>query len=105
MKKLTIGVDKIQRIITEKEIKNLKNQNTCSFCGIDISHASHFHFNNDQWNKSCSLCYYSENLDKLIAMNKGDLIFMPEISQVELFGLLRMIWNISDLYNKFIYQI
>jgi hypothetical protein len=100
MSNLIIGVDKKQKKITEKEIKILKNEEKCQFCSIDISHSSHFHFKEEVWYKSCSLCYYTEHLDKLIAQKKGDLIFMPEISQIELFGLMRMIWNISDLYQK-----
>lgn len=97
MKSLTIGVDKEQRKITEKEKKDLDKENNCSFCGIDISHSSYYHYK-EKWHKSCSLCYYTEHLDKLIAMKKGDLIFMPEISQVELFGIMRVIWYISDIY-------
>jgi hypothetical protein len=99
MKGLIINVDKDNKIIDDKSKKSLINSIKCNFCGISTTIKKHNHFKNDGWFNSCSLCYYTENLDKLISMNKGDLIFLPEISQVELFGILRMCWQISYLQN------
>jgi len=100
MSNLIIGVKTHQNTISEKESKLLKNENKCFFCGISTEHSSFEHFKADKWHNSCSLCYYTEHLDILIAQNKGFLIFMPEISQIELFGIMRMIWHISSLYKE-----
>lgn len=100
MKGLMIGVKKNTQKISEKEIKSIKNTDNCNFCGISTKKTNHYHLKAGTWYNSCSLCYYTENLDTLISMNKGDLIFLPEISQVELFGILRMIWFIEYLHDK-----
>jgi hypothetical protein len=99
---LMIGVNKSQKIITNKEknIVDKKDLKKCHFCGVNINKYFHYHYKNEIWTKSCSLCYYSENLDDLIAMNKGFLVFIHEIDQVEIFNLLRMIWLVRELYNN-----
>jgi hypothetical protein len=101
-RKLMINVDRFKKEITEKEknIVDKTNNNKCAFCGINTNKYSHYHYKNDTWHNSCSLCYYSENLDNLIALNKGKIAFIPEIDQEELFNLLRMIWFVKELYNN-----
>ncbi len=99
MKDLVIGVKTYSNKISDKENKKLNNKK-CNFCGISTENNKYSHLKNEEWFNSCSLCYYTEHLDSLVSMNKGDLIFLPEISQVELFGILRMIWFVEYLYNK-----
>lgn len=100
--KLILNVDRLKKEITEKEQKEAdkKSNKKCTFCGININKYSHYHYKNDIWQKSCSLCYYNEHLDNLIAMNKGTIAFIPEIEQEELFNLIRMIWFVKELYNN-----
>lgn len=100
--KLMIGVDRHKKIITEQEKKIVDKNDTkkCHFCGINTNKHSHYHYKNDKWVKSCSFCYYNEHLDNLVAMNKGFIVFIHEIEQVELFNELRMIWLIKELYNN-----
>ena len=102
-KKLMLNVYRSKKEITEKEKKQVdsKSNKKCAFCGININKYSHYHYKNNAWHKSCSLCYYNEHLDNLIALNKGTIAFIPEIDQEELFNLIRMIWFFELLYNSF----
>lgn len=99
---ISIDVSRFKPQINEKEKKELDNKNIteCPFCGVNIKNYSHYHFKNDKWYKSCSFCYYTENIDKLIAMNKGDFIFLNEMSQVDLFNILRHIYFLDYLYKN-----
>jgi len=97
-----IDVSRFKPEITEKEKTELDNKNIkeCPFCGINIEKHSHYHFKNNKWYKSCSYCYYSENIDNLIAMNKGDFIFLNDISQTDLFNILRHIYYLDYLQKN-----
>lgn len=77
----------------------VKKEKKCSFCGISIEKYSHSHFKDEEYYSSCSLCYYVEHLDELRTLKNGSIIMMPEITQVELFSILRMIWFIEQLEN------
>lgn len=100
-KNLILGVNKKQLKISKEEKFNLdKKEKKCNFCGINTEKYGHYLNKNGEWNNACSLCYYSENLDELIAMDKGSIVFINEISQVEIFGLMRMIWYIKELYKN-----
>jgi hypothetical protein len=89
----------INRNNTNKGILNspTKKEKKCNFCGITIEKYSHFHLKDGINYSSCSLCYYVEHLDELKTLKNGSIIMMPELTQVELFSILRMIWFIEQL--------
>lgn len=99
---ILIDVSRFKPVITDKEKKDIDNKkiDQCPFCGVNIEKHYHYHFKNEKWYKSCSFCYYSENIDKLIAMNKGDFIFLNDMSQVDLFNTLRQIYFVEYLHKS-----
>lgn len=100
MKKLIFSVSRKKIKVTDVMIKKVSDQKKCYFCGIDIQKFSHIHEREYECHKSCSMCYYVENLDKMKSLNKGSIILLPELSQIEVFSLVRMISFLSSLENK-----
>lgn len=99
---ISIDVSRFKPYITEKEKNDVdsKKNDQCPFCGVNIEEHSHYHYKNEKWYKSCSFCYYAENIDKLVAMNKGDFIFLNDISQVDLFNILRQIYLLEYIHKN-----
>ena len=94
MKELILSINKnseLLKSITEKKSKK------CDFCNIPTEKYSHTHIKDGDIHTSCSLCFYSEHLDELKTLKNGSIIMMPELTQVELFSLLRMIWYMESL--------
>ena len=92
MNKLILSVTKSpEKDITEAiKIKILKKTNhCCSACGIDIADYHHFHEDDNKVVALCALCYYPLHLDKIVAKNPGQIILLPEMSQIELNAMLR----------------
>lgn len=96
--KLLLSVDRDKELGSKKIIK----KDTCSFCNIKMGEYSKNIIKNNEAHEACSLCFYTENLDKITTIEKGTIILLPEISQVELFSILRMSWFIESIEDKLI---
>lgn len=96
---LVISVEREKKEIDKKRLALLEKECNCYFCGIDITNDRNIHYRDkDQEHyASCSLCYYTEHIDKVIAINKGNMILMPEITQIELNNIIRMIWYLESI--------
>lgn len=66
-----------------------KQNNKCAACNISVLDYSIFHFENNKVLALCPLCYYPLHLDKIVSKNPGDIILLPELSQIELNATLR----------------
>jgi len=85
---VTKGIEKdINEATRTKALK--KNKESCAACGINISDYHHFHEENNKVTALCPLCYYPMHLDKIVAKNPGQIILLPEMSQIELNAMLR----------------
>jgi hypothetical protein len=102
MKNLSLSINRNNDHNSTEEISAFmsKDLKKCAFCNISIGKHSHIHIKNKNLYKSCSLCYYAENLDELKTLDNGCIIMMPELNQVELFSLIRMIWFIEYLEKE-----
>lgn len=97
MNELKFSVNRNKMEILSSDTKRLEKEKKCYFCGVNIEKHSHIHQQENNIVKSCSLCFYTEHLDSFNALDKGTIILMPELSQVELFSLVRMIWFLNKL--------
>ena len=94
MKELILSINKNSEVL--KSINEKKSKH-CDFCNIPTEKYSHTHSKDGEVYTSCSLCFYAEHLDELKTLKNGSIIMMPELTQVELFSLLRMIWYMESL--------
>jgi hypothetical protein len=97
MKEIIYSVNRNKKTITEKEIKILQKETKCFFCKIDIQKHGKTHGREDAVVRSCSMCYHFEHLDEFSNIDKGTNILLPELTQIELFGVIRMIWFMKSL--------
>ncbi len=108
MKKIILSVTKNQNTteLTEANKSKIvkKHNNKCHACGIDISIHNHFHEEDNKIYALCPLCYYPLHLDKIITKNPGQIILLPELSQIELNATLRAIEYIKIKRSEFIDQ-
>ena len=102
MKDLFIGVNRDKDIskFNKKQIRKCEKKKFCDFCGINIESDHNFHQKGSELYASCSICYYTENLDEIVAMKKGSIILMPEMTQVELNAMLRLIWYYESIEEE-----
>lgn len=92
MNKILLSVSKgIEKEITEvikaKVLK--KTNNCCSACGIGIVDYNHFHEEDNKLSALCPLCYFPMHIDKIVAKNPGQIILLPEMTQIEVNAMLR----------------
>lgn len=102
MNNLFLGVSRGLGIeaFDKKKINKNSKKSKCDFCGIGIGDDAHDHEKDGELYSSCSLCYYSEHLDKIVSMKKGSIILMPEMTQVELNSLVRLIWYYQSIEEE-----
>lgn len=68
----------------------------CDVCGISIDKNTRFTIEyKDMWFNACSMCYYTQNIDRIPHYIKGEIVFYPELSQERLYTLLRAIWSVE----------
>lgn len=95
MKKIILSVTKedesiLSNINEQSKLKLVKKNNgKCSACGINITDYSYLHVEEGKIIPLCSLCYFPLHLDKVISKNPGNIILLPELSQIELNATLR----------------
>jgi len=81
----------------ELEVK-FKNSSRCELCGVslyeDIRHSLRL---NKRLFNSCSMCYYTANLDQIPSQKKGKVIHFPFMEQARFNSLIRGIWAITAL--------
>ena len=94
MKEIVLGVSRGAYV--EQELEKCKVSN-CQFCGFLLENNHHVKMLSGKKTFCCDLCHYAENLDLISGLEKGSIILLPEISQVDLFGLIRMIYHIKTL--------
>lgn len=110
MKKIILSVTKnessnITDLSEANKLKLIKKNNgKCHACGIDVSVYNHFHEEDNKIYALCPLCYYPLHLDKIISKNPGQIILLPEMSQIELNATLRAIEYIKIKRAEFIDQ-
>jgi hypothetical protein len=81
------------------ELASGKNA-TCDVCGVAINKdIRHSLYHKKMWFNSCSMCYYSENLDQIPHFLKGDIIYFPMMSQARLNAFMRALWSIKYMSN------
>jgi hypothetical protein len=68
-----------------------KHDGKCSACRIDIAGCAYFHEEASKILPLCPLCYYPLHIDKVVMKSPGQIILLPEISQIELNATLRAI--------------
>lgn len=98
MNDLILSVSRNKINLTEKEIKNFNHKEHCDFCKISIKNNPFIHEKDGKLYSSCSMCYYTEHLDAVISLEKGVIVFMPDIKQTDLNSLLRILWYTEYLY-------
>lgn len=98
MKELTLSVSRDKKN-TEK-IKNSNHSENCYFCGIGIKHNPYVHIKDGKTYSSCSLCFHSENLDLITSLKKGDILFLTDISQIDLLCFIRLLWYIEYCHEN-----
>jgi len=77
-----------------------RDNNTCVFCGFsspkwqEVRHLDNNHSNNDLKNlrTTCALCHQIFHLGFAGMRKSGLVVYMPEISQVDLNNIVRTIW-------------
>jgi hypothetical protein len=94
MKDIVLGVSRGVFIEDDKEKCKVSN---CQYCGFSLENIYHVKVLGEKNTFCCDLCHYGENLDLISGIERGSIILLPEISQVELFGLIRMIWYIKTM--------
>lgn len=104
-----LGVSKIftEQISDKNKQKVLSHQkNECNCCGCYINNSYYIHKINEKnsissYKALCDLCYYSQHLEMLTFENPGNIILLPEITQIELLCLIRSIESIKSLKKHF----
>lgn len=95
MKKIILSVTKedesvLANINEQAKLKIVKrNKGCCAACGINIIDYSYLHVEDGKIIPLCSLCYFPLHLDKVISKDPGNIILLPEMSQIELNATLR----------------
>lgn len=95
MKKIILSVTKedesiLSNINDAAKTKLVKKHNgSCAACSINITDYSYLHIENNKVIPLCSLCYFPLHLDKVVSKNPGNIILLPEMSQIELNSTLR----------------
>lgn len=97
---LVLSVERDKKVLDQKKLKLLDKKTHCDFCGIELFEDRNYHLKNDNYYLSCKMCYYVENLEKVISMDKGSIILMPEISQIELNNIVRIIWFLQSIEDE-----
>ena len=107
MRDLIISVSRDKKKISDfdpKVVKKIEKKEKCDFCDTDIRNDLNLHTDENNLYASCSLCYYSEHLDKIVAMDKGRMILMPEINQQTLNNIIRFIWFLESNEDERFYE-
>lgn len=107
MRDLIIGVNRNKKDISEfdsKIISRVRKKGKCDFCDTDIRNDLNIHTDENSIYASCSICYYCEHLDEIIAMDKGKIILMPEINQQTLNNIIRFIWFLESVEDERYYE-
>lgn len=95
MNKIILSVTKedesvLGNLTEQNKLKIVKSaKGRCVACGVNIMDYHHFHVEENKIIPLCSLCYFPLHLDKIISKNPGNLILLPELSQIELNATLR----------------
>jgi hypothetical protein len=89
--------------VNRYKINNVNSKltsNECHFCKIDIKEFGKVLHRENEILSTCSMCYYTENLDSITSLKKGYNALIPELTQVKIFSLLRMSWYLDSLEDK-----
>lgn len=107
MNKLILSVTKgdsknLSELTEANKIKILKkHDNKCAACSIDISDYQNFHEEDNKIVPLCSLCYYPLHIDKIVSKVPGQVILLPEMTQIELNATLRAMEYIKIKREEF----
>jgi hypothetical protein len=110
MKKIILSVtknesDSLAELSEANKAKLVKKNNgKCQACGIDVTLYNHFHEEDNKIHVLCPLCYYPLHLDKIVTKNPGQIILLPEMSQIELNATLRAMEYIKLKRAEYIEQ-
>lgn len=93
-------MDEDKRMIEVRSKILARDNHTCHYCGFrsekyqEIHHINHNHsdFNEDNLTTICPLCHQSFHLSTCSQTKGGIIIWLPEISQVDLNNLCRFIF-------------
>lgn len=108
MKKIILSVTKedesiLSNINEHAKLKLVKKNNgKCAACDINITDYSYLHVEEGKIIPLCSLCYFPLHLDKVISKNPGNIILLPELSQIELNATLRAMEYIKIKKEEYI---
>lgn len=78
-----------------------KHDSKCAACSIDISDYHHFHEEGSKIIPLCPLCYYPLHIDKIVTKVPGQVILLPEMTQIELNATLRAMEFIKIKRSEF----
>jgi len=78
-----------------------KHNSKCAECAIDISDYHYFHEEGSKIIPLCPLCYYPLHIDKLVSKVPGQVILLPEMTQIELNATLRAMEFIKIKRSEF----
>jgi hypothetical protein len=86
----------------EKEKNEIleKQKHRCKACSISIKKYAKFEKTKEGYVGLCSVCHASQHLETLPQKSAGKIIMLPEISQVDLIALSRMIMLIKRLPSE-----
>lgn len=103
MRNIILSVSRNKKKIEDfdkKKINSVKKREKCDFCSMDISNDLNLHTDSSELYASCSLCFYAEHIDRVVAMDKGSIVLLPEINQQTLNNLIRLIWFYESNENE-----
>lgn len=100
--KLIPGISAYNEEIDEHEEESLKERfkahSKCDLCGVslyeDIRHSMRL---NRRLLNACSMCYYTDNLDRIPSQQKGKVIHFPFMEQPRFNALIRGVWAVTAL--------
>lgn len=102
---LFVSINKDPLSLTEEKGGKIieKQEGKCFCCGFSFSHNPFFikEEENKKVRGVCSLCYYTMSLNDIPTQNKGAIILMPHLSQLEINSIVRACWYVNSLDSDF----
>lgn len=104
---LYIGVSRGLTLLDGQKTKSLvkKQKGFCKSCGYSLGKGTRGLKGDNviQDGAYCKMCFYTMAMDKIPNKNKGKIILMPHLTQVEVNNLMKVIWFLernSDEYEE-----
>jgi hypothetical protein len=101
---LFIGVEKaIENDASKNNMERLikEQKSCCSVCGSNIDKHARMIPSLPEVGAVCSICYYSQCLNKISHIDKGKIMLMPYMSQTEINQIFRVMWYIENEQEEY----